>query len=133
MRVVICFVILEMLFSIPVSAQPFDVRAYSRQRGFKAYQPKPETVAVPRQPAFTAPDETPDADVDENRKDESFKPDLQEEDNPSKIQQTGIKVFQKKDEGKVLNFDVENPEFDKLSDKRKQDIMNRITFEKDGG
>lgn len=133
MRVVICFVILEMLFSISVSAQPFDVRAYSRQRGFKAYQPKPETVAVPRQPAFTAPDETPDANADENQKDESFKPDRQQEDKPSKIQQTGIKVFQKKDEDKVLNFDVENPEFDKLSDKRKQDIMNRITFEKDGG
>ena len=47
-----------------------------------------------------------------------------------KIQQTGVKIFQEKDESKVLNFDVKNPEFDKLSDIRKKDLTSRITFEK---
>ena len=48
----------------------------------------------------------------------------------NKIQQTGVKVFQEKDEDKVMNFNVENPEFDKLSDYKKQDLMKRISFKK---
>ena len=47
-----------------------------------------------------------------------------------KIQQTGFKIFQEKDEDKVMNFNVENPEFDKLSDYKKQDLMKRISFKK---
>lgn len=51
------------------------------------------------------------------------------DDGEKKISQTGIKIFQEKDEDKVLNFEVENPEFDKLDKKKKQDVMNRIVLE----
>lgn len=50
---------------------------------------------------------------------------------PQEFKQTGTRQFRKEDEDKVLNFDVQNPEFDKLSDKQKADVMNRIKIEMD--
>ncbi len=49
-----------------------------------------------------------------------------------KIHQTGIKIFQEKDEDKVLNFTVDNPEFDRLSQTRQQDVLKRITIKRQG-
>lgn len=46
------------------------------------------------------------------------------------IQQTGIKIFKPEDEHKVTNFDIENPEFDKLNQKEKEELLQRIIVDK---
>lgn len=108
----ICF------FYQEVNAQVVDMRAYSRQRGFKAYSV--------RQQAYVPPVRREAA---QNRAEPATENTASPVDRPEhKIQQTGIKVFQEKDEDKVMNFNVENPEFDKLSDYKKQDLMKRISF-----
>ena len=109
-------------FAQCVNAQVVDMRAFSRQRGFKAYQAKPTYAPAPKAVQSImvhGQNRTDKAD----EKQAAFA----EQD---KIQQTGVKIFQEKDENKVLNFDVENPEFDKLSESRKKDLTSRITFEK---
>lgn len=102
------------------SAQTVDVRAISRQRGFKAYQ-TPVRQAAPEQAVLS-------------RQESAFRQKNSEQNMPEEsehpvIRQTGIRIFQKEDEGKVLNFDVENPEFKKLNKRQQQDLVNRITFE----
>ena len=108
------------LFGQDLYAQSFDMRAYSRQRGFKAYKVKPVAPVYPV-PRVKEQPRQKNAENEET----SVRPAEPE----NKIQQTGVKVFQEKDEAKVMNFDVKNPEFDKLSDYKKQDLMKRITFE----
>lgn len=114
----ICF------FNREAGAQAVDMRAYSRQRGFKAYSAPQQAYSAPK-PAYVPSAVRPRAQnpvepVTENAA----------EPQERKIRQTGVKVFQEKDEDKVLNFNVENPEFDKLSEYKKQNLMKRITFEK---
>lgn len=101
-----------------------DMRAYSRQRGYRPYQN-----SVPVRSAVIRRNVPPV--IVKNEEDASF---IEQEINPEKqekIRQTGLKIFQKKDENKVMNFNVENPEFRKLNKKQQQDLMNRITFEND--
>ena len=99
------------------AAQVVDMRAYSRQQGFKAYQ-KPSASAyrktTPRQSAAARSKAEAQAQGEQTASAETntFSP---EDGNTGKIQQTGLKIFQEKDEDKVLKFDVENPEFKKLS------------------
>ena len=108
----------------PLRAQVVDMRAYSRQRGYRPYQN-----SVPVRSAVIRRNVPPV--IVKNEEDASF---IEQEINPEKqekIRQTGLKIFQKKDENKVMNFNVENPEFRKLNKKQQQDLMNRITFEND--
>ncbi len=129
------YLLFVFLFSIfanvsAVSAQVVDMRAYSRQRGLKSYYAKKPTAAKTN---------AAQQNVSQIRKKEMTKPQSADAsqatsgDNAEKenepIRQTGIKIFQEKDENKVLNFDVENPEFKKLNKKQQQDLLNRITFE----
>lgn len=122
MRWLIWILFSGMFFGHIANAQVVDMRAFSRQRGFKAYQAKPNDAPTPKAaPSIMThgqnqTDKTTEKQSKSNEKD--------------KIQQTGVKIFQEKDENKVLNFDVENPEFDKLSESRKKDLTSRITFEK---
>ena len=121
MRLAMCIFLGICFFNQDVNAQVVDMRAYSRQRGFKAY-------SVPRQAYVPPVRKVPQAQKRaEPEKENAAPPAAQPE---HKIRQTGVKVFQEKDEDKVMNFDVKNPEFDKLSDYRKQDLMKRISFKK---
>lgn len=121
MKAVCLLFMIFFMWGTDVSAQVVDMRAYSRQRGFKAYSV--------RQQAYVPPvRKTPPA---QNRAEPAKENDAAPPAQPEhKIRQTGVKVFQEKDEDKVMNFDVENPEFDKLSDYKKQDLMKRISFKK---
>lgn len=116
MRLLIFVFFAICLFGQDLKAQVVDMRAYSRQRGSRAYTP--QTPIVKQRPARRMP-------VPVKKEEPSTAKETDQ-----KIRQTGVKVFQEKDEEKVLNFNVENPEFDKLSDYKKQDLMNRISFEK---
>ena len=113
------------VFSDPVRAQTFDVRAFSRQRGFKAYK------ALEKAPSHQQKDVRINTEANQNiRQDEPNQGKIVSQTNQGKkIQQSGIKIFQEKDENKVLNFDVENPEFKKLNEHRKKDLVQRITIE----
>ena len=124
---------LLLFFSAGISsAQVVDMRAYSRQRGFKAYQvPAPAAYAkktnrpAPSQ-AYGAPSQEKAASAGGGTSSSVAKNGDGEHE---KIRQTGVKIFQEKDEDKVLNFDVENSEFKKLNKNQQQDLMKRISFE----
>ncbi|MBR1778188.1 MAG: hypothetical protein IJ752_06360 [Alphaproteobacteria bacterium] len=116
------------LFGSAASAQVIDVRAISRQRGFKAYQPSRQSpqyqpsrqrMAPVAKEESVPPSEGEKLSVSQNQPEKKQK----------QIHQTGIKIFQEKDEDKIMNFDVENPEFRKLNKKQQQDLLNRITIE----
>lgn len=112
-------------------AQVVDMRAYSRQRGYRSHQNSVsvQSNVVRRNVVPAAVEKNEDASSVEP---ETAKQDKQDkQDKREKIHQTGLKIFQKKDEKKVMNFNVENPEFRKLNKKQQQDLMNRITFEND--
>ena len=123
------FLLFFLLFFFTVGqlrAQVVDMRAYSRQRGYRSYQN-----SVPVRSTVVRRNVQSDA-VENEEEEDSFTG--QEAANPKKrekIRQTGLKIFQEKDENKVMNFNVENPEFRKLNKKQQQDLMNRITFEND--
>lgn len=112
-------------------AQMIDMRAYSRQHGFKAYQEKTRHSVrgtrsavkkeIDGEQAETVPSEKQSASGEK-------KPTSSRSEKKS-LRQTGIKIFQEKDESKVMNFDVENPEFKKLNKEERQDLLNRITIE----
>lgn len=120
---VLCLLVLT-VFSNSVQAQVMDVRAFSRQRGFKAYQLRQPSSPVQRQlnRNFKAEHASGRGEKTQNIADTG-------NEQHEKIRQTGIKIFQEKDEGKVLNFDVENPEFKKLNESKKKDLVRRITIE----
>ena len=106
-------------------AQVMDMRAFSRQRGFRAYQaPAPEPVS-----------ESVYWQSEEDDQEEDSSPfqytELQEQTRKTspQIQQKGLKIFQEKDEDKVMNFDIENPEFKKLNKQEQRDLLNRIRYE----
>lgn len=128
MRIFLLFWVLTAVWS-DASAQVADMRALSRRRGYVAYQPKQPAVrrrAVAERQALAAPEKNAAAEPEEQA-------DLKKEDAPKqKIHQTGLKIFQEKDEDKVLNFTVDNPEFDKLSQARQQDVLKRITIKRQG-
>lgn len=113
-------------------AQVFDMRARSRRvmssgRCPNGVCPRPAAPAREYARPYAVPaDETPAA-LNENSLAARGQGNQGQE--TKKISQTGIKIFQEKDEDKVLNFKVENPEFDKLNEKKKQDVMNRIVLE----
>ena len=117
-------------------AQVVDMRAYSRQRGFKAYQ-APAPSAYRRNPARqrggspsaseTSPVRVASAAVSDSPQETSSGNASGREN--EKIKQTGMKIFQEKDEDKVLNFDVENPEYKKLNKRQQQELMKRISYE----
>lgn len=108
-----------LLLSCAVQAQMVDVRARS-MRGRQAY---PQGVAVRPQPAaYSRSDSAVAPEWESGRNADNGNP-------PQKVRQTGLKIFKEEDEGKVLNINVDNPEFDKLSDSRKQNILSRISYE----
>ena len=116
------FVLLWICFFYQESnAQVVDMRAYSRQRGFKAYSVRQQAYVPPVRRVTPARNKAEPA---------GNNAELSADRPKHKIQQKGVKVFQEKDEDKVMNFNVENPEFDKLSDYKKQDLMKRISFKK---
>lgn len=108
------------------------MRAYSRRRGFKAYTAGQErTVQRPerkhvRQPAAQSGESTQNAAAPQKKSPSS----VQQRDG-GRIHQTGVKIFQDKDEDKVLKFDVDNPEFDKLTKKQQDDVMRRISIKEE--
>ena len=117
------------------------MRAFSRQRGYKAYgggagvvQPAVKhsvpaqgkrTIASAENTSSAADSEASDSRAE--KKLAHYSPDSAEEET---IRQTGLKVFRKEDEDKVMNFVVENPDFKKLNKKQQQDLLNRIKYEK---
>lgn len=113
-----------------VSAQVVDMRAYSRQRGLKSYYVKKSTAVKPSavQPKASQTQKKEAAEAQPSDTSQSSAEKGAENEN-APIRQTGIKIFQEKDEDKVMNFDVENPEFKKLNKKQQQDLLNRITLE----
>ena len=123
MRFFVVLILSFFVFAEPARSEMFDVRAFSRQRGFKAYRFREETPSF-RQNVVRS-DERKNTTRYENNQTSSDSQKTQEK----KLHQTGIKIFQKKDENKVLNFDVENPEFKKLNKNQQRDLVNRITIE----
>ena len=101
------FLLFFLLFFFTVGqlrAQVVDMRAYSRQRGYRSYQN-----SVPVRSTVVRRNVQSDA-VENEEEEDSFTG--QEAANPKKrekIRQTGLKIFQEKDENKVMNFNVENP------------------------
>ena len=114
-------------------AQAVDMRAFSRQRGYKAYR-KEQVATSTTVRSYPVRERTELSSSADGGGDLSF-PELVSADSGDvkKLRQTGIKIFQEKDEDKVMNFVVENPEFKKLNKKRQQDLLNRIKYEKDQG
>ena len=125
MRGITAFFLGLFLFGQAADAEVFDMRACSRRRGFKPYTVKQAYVPPTRPRAVVEPVRHAMSDSQSNSVNQS--------ESERKIRQTGVKVFQEKDEAKVLNFKVENPEFDKLSDYKKQDLMQRISFQGNTG
>ena len=132
--------IFSVFFCEQAFAQVVDMRAYSRKHGFKAYQGQTYTPSVQKKTVVkrTAPvsgrDELNEmtGQIKNKRTMEdqvSEKASPTSEEQRKKLRQTGIKIFQEKDENKVMNFDVENPEFKKLNKKDQQDLIDRITIE----
>lgn len=108
-----------LLLSSVAEAQMVDVRARS-VRGRQAY---PHGVAVRPQPVASS-----GASASVSRERESGR-NADDGNPPQKVRQTGLKIFKEEDEDKVLNINVDNPEFDKLSDARKRNILSRISYE----
>lgn len=114
--------IASLLFCRCAFAQMIDVRALS-YRGQQAY---PHGIVVPPRPK-AAP--VPPARTEKPRQ-AAENPSLAEKDadNTENVRQKGLKIFKKEDEDKVLKIDVDNPEFDRLPDSRKKNILNRISY-----
>lgn len=130
MRFLFLLLLFFVVFTGAVQAQTFDVRAFSRQRGFKAYQVKPtRKVVVERGRAFQPADAQSGAPQEAGKREYSQEKTDFQQNQKKRIQQTGIKIFQEKDEDKVLNFDVENPEFKKLNEIQKKNLVQRIKIE----
>ena len=111
-------------------AQVIDMRAASLQRGFKAYRvPVPAAQPEPALSNDSWPlrEQTAQTELPSQSRHAALQ--SQSGETSSQIQQKGLKIFQEKDESKVMNFDVENPEFKKLNKQQQQDLLNRITFE----
>ena len=135
-KLLILSCLLSLFCASAVVAQVVDMRAYSRQRGFKAYQ-APAPSAYRRNPARqrggspsaseTSPVRVASAAVSDSPQETSSGNASGREN--EKIKQTGMKMFQEKDEDKVLNFDVENPEYKKLNKRQQQELMKRISYE----
>ena len=62
MKKVLFLVFFSWIVTCPASAQVIDMRAVSRQRGFRAYQPQERAHPVYRQPAV-APQEAKPAEI----------------------------------------------------------------------
>ena len=119
------------LFASVASAQVVDMRAYSRRRGFKPYTVKREqTQRVERQYVRPSSAQTGQNAQNAAASPQKKTPAAQQSDN-SRIHQTGVKIFQEKDEDKVLKFDVDNPEFDKLTKRQQDDVMSRISIKEE--
>ena len=114
-------------------AQMTDMRAFSRQRGYRAYRTEHSSVQKSSRNSsierFRSQERPETEHSFQNGNSPTGESDLPDERDQEKIRQTGIKIFQEKDESKVMNFNVENPEFKKLNKKQQQDLLNRITFE----
>ncbi|HBO59247.1 MAG TPA: hypothetical protein DD624_04995 [Alphaproteobacteria bacterium] len=112
--------IAALLFCRCADAQMIDVRALS-YRGQQAY---PQGVAIPPRPKTATSLPVPA----KPHPAEAKQPAAAESDNAGNVRQKGLKIFKEEDENKVLNINVDNPEFDKLPDSRKQNILNRISY-----
>ena len=146
------FLFIMLFFCTQVFAQVVDMRAFSRQRGYRAYRaeqvltPAPvRSYPVQRQAELPSRENQSEAipvsetparanHVSGNQAFEASVPETASADSVDsrKIRQKGLKIFQEKDEDKVMNFVVENPEFKKLNKKQQQDLLNRIKYERTG-
>ncbi len=114
-----------LLFCFCAEAQMVDLRARSMQ----GRQAHPQGVAVRPKPVYRRAD-APQSVAAENQKAENSPVSLSaQSETQGGIKQTGLKIFKEEDEDKVLKIDVDNPEFDRLSDRRKQNILSRISYE----
>ena len=125
MRVLFLLSLSFVVFSGSVRAQAFDIRAFSKQRGFKAYKVSEEAQS-PRQKNMQI-----NAKANQNiwQNGTGQEGSVSRMKQGKRIRQSGIKIFQEKDEEKVLNFDVENPEFKKLNEIQKKNLVQRIKIE----
>ena len=134
--------LIALFFGTQVCAQVVDMRAFSRQRGYKAYGGGAGIVrptvknSVPAQgkrtiaSAESASSSAADSGTSAGRAEKKlaqYSPDSDEEE---AVRQKGLKVFREEDEDKVMNFVVENPDFKKLNKKQQQDLLKRIKYEK---
>lgn len=113
--------IAALLFCRCAEAQMIDVRALSR-RGQQAY---PQGIAVPPRPKTAA---LLPARTEKHQTAAGEKSLATDRDNTGTVRQKGLKIFKEEDEDKILKIDVDNPEFDKLPDSRKKNILNRISY-----
>lgn len=111
--------IAALLFCGPAQSQVADLRA----RSIRSRQAYPQGVAVRPKPVVYSRS-TPSVQSREQESGQTAEPNQ-----PKQFRQTGLKIFKEEDEDKVLNISVDNPEFDKLSDSRKQNILSRISYE----
>lgn len=114
-----------LLFCSCARAQMVDLRARSMQ----GRQAHPQGVAVRPKPVVYR-HAAASQSAAENQKAENAPASLSaQSETQGGIKQTGLKIFKEEDEDKVLKIDVDNPEFDRLSDRRKQNILSRISYE----
>ena len=115
-----------MLFCFCAEERMVDLRARSMQ----GRQAHPQGVAVRPKPVVYRRADAPQSAAAENQKAENSLVSLSaQSETQGGIKQTGLKIFKEEDEDKVLKIDVDNPEFDRLSDRRKQNILSRISYE----
>lgn len=130
---IVCFLLFA---SPPVFSQTVDMRALSLRRGYRAYHAPSLLMAAPAvvhksSPEGRAAEQRQNIPPPSSEKEaiRELPPELSQGADAEKLRQTGVKIFQEKDEDKIMNFSVENPEFKKLNKKQQQDLLNRISFE----
>lgn len=132
---------LLLFFAQVAQAQMIDLRNLSNKR----FAENPHGVAVDRTPKYQRRQEIKKKFKQEQEKsDEKTEEELiaenekkvQKEDKNSfnlktpnterSIRQTGINIFQPKDEQKIFDSNIETPEYDALRTYQKRDVQNRI-------
>lgn len=113
--------IAALMFCRCADAQMIDVRALS-YRGQQAY---PQGIAIPPRPKTAVP--LP-VRTEKRQPPAGEKALATDTGNSESVRQKGLKIFKEEDENKILKIDVDNPEFDKLPDSRKKNILNRISY-----
>lgn len=115
------------LFSTSAAAQLIDLRARSVHTGgshfahspVQQYRPSPQGYyRVPQQAQQQAPQLALQS-----------VPLSMQNSVQAPLKQGKLKMFLPKDEARVLNFKIDNPDFDRLSNVKKQDILRRIIIE----
>ncbi|MCQ2965689.1 MAG: hypothetical protein MJ250_02990 [Alphaproteobacteria bacterium] len=128
-------------FCQTVQAQMVDLRHLSNQR----FMEKPHGVAIDRTPQYRKiikekqrPQELDEEDqqiaensekIEEMPKENNDLLILKTPDLDTSVKQTGINIFQPKDEKKIFKSKIKTEEFDALKDFEKNNIQSRITID----